>query len=157
MNEQRLFAAIGDIDERCLQRCEAYRPAQSWKRFLRCVAVFAIVVIGLLSIPEVRAGILRPLPEDLRTDYIQLPPELTTWSEPVKDSVYGGYITSASVFRGEVYKLTRDEYLRIQNGANIDVVLSDRDTWAAEWKDYEPPKTTIPSSEHIILEDGGEG
>ena len=156
MNEQMLFAAIGDIDERCLQQCEAYHPAQNWKRFLRCVAVFAIVVVGLLSIPEVRANIPRPLPEDMRTDYIQLPPELTTWSEPVKDNVYGGYMTSASVFRGEVYKLTREEYLRITSGEDIDTVLAERDIWAAEWKDYEPPETNIPSNESIIAENGGE-
>lgn len=145
MNEQVLLAAIGEVDERCLQRCESYRPAQRWRRIAQRAAVVAMILVGLLmlsyyTVPQVRATVDSSFSHIDTRKYIILPPEVTKWEEPVPNE--DGGVTSAAtmVHSGKGYALTREEYLRLMAGDDPADILADRDIWAAEWKDYDGPQ-----------------
>ena len=87
-------------------------------------------------------------PEKKTYNYIQLPPELTTWSEEEDD---GSFVSDALVIRDDQpYRLTQEEYHRLMDdGDDIDEVLADRENWAAEWRGYVPPTITYPDSTMI--------
>ena len=79
MNQQDLFAAIGAIDDMCLQRCDSYRPSRRWENIAKHAAVFVTVVLGMffatyLLVPDVQAFFDRKAPHQKTYDYIQLPP-----------------------------------------------------------------------------------
>lgn len=86
----------------------------------------------------------------IRTEYIQLPPEMTTWHEEKADG--NGSFGPAGVVRGErFYMLTQEEFHRVRGGDDIDAILAERDIWATEWKDYQLPNSTIPTSRNTIV------
>lgn len=78
---------------------------------------------------------LTELTEEKKYNYIQLPPEMTSWSEEKDD---GSSVSDARVIRdNQPYRLTQEEYHRIMDdGESIDKVLADRENWAAQWKGY---------------------
>lgn len=111
----------------------------------RDIGILAFVMITLLGF-AVACGSTdsnEKLTEEKKYDYIQLPPELTTWSEEKDD---GSSVTDARVIRdNQPYRLTQEEYHRIMDdGESIDKVLADRENWAAQWKGYVPPATIYP-------------
>ena len=93
-------------------------------------------------------------PEKKTYNYIQLPPELTTWSEEMDD---GSFVSDALVIRDDQpYRLTQEEYHRLMDdGDDIDEVLADRENWAAEWRGYVPPAITYPDS--AVIGQGSSG
>ena len=144
MNERILLDSIGQVDESLLSLCDEKPKPQRWRRVAKRAALFFLLIgslagIVLLTVPEARAWLDRQqkAEEEVR-DYIQLPPELTSWSEPSAD---GTSTTAVGIVRnGKMYLLTLDEYHAItKDGADADEVLSRRDEWAAQWKGYEPP------------------
>ncbi len=81
-----------------------------------------------------------------RSLYIHLPPELTTWEVTAEDG--NGIITGASVpVGGQGYKLTKDEYLSMMSGGDVETILFNRRYWAAEHADYVPEH--ISSGEYV--------
>lgn len=110
----------------------------------RVIGILAFVMITLLAF-AVACGSM-DFDEELtekKYDYIQLPPELTTWSEEKDD---GSSVTDARVIRdNQPYRLTQEEYHRIMDdGESIDEVLADRENWATQWKGYVPPAMICP-------------
>lgn len=111
----------------------------------RVIGILAFVMITLLAF-AVACGSTDSddeLTEEKKYDYIQLPPEMTSWSEEKDD---GTSVSDALVIRdNQPYRLTQEEYHRIMDGnESIDEVLADRENWAAQWKDYVLPATVYP-------------
>lgn len=111
----------------------------------RDIGILDFVMITLLGF-AVACGSMdsnEKITEEKKYDYIQLPPELTTWSEEKDD---GSTVTDARVIRdNQPYRLTQEEYHRIMDdGESIDKVLADRENWAAQWKGYVPHATIYP-------------
>lgn len=152
MRAEELWTAIGAVDEDCLRRCEEYRQSLRRRRqlVLRAALFAAVLLSGLciacLSTPQV-AALFSGQRETY--DYIQLPPELTSWSE---ENEYGGVTTSAGIVRdGVLYLLTQEEYHRLMDeGADPDQLLAERESWAAQWRGYTPPATTPPADAAIV-------
>ena len=123
----------------------------------RVIEVLAFAVVSLLVF-AVACGSTETgseqQPEKKTYNYIQLPPELTTWSEEKED---GSFVSDALVFRDDQpYRLTQEEYHRLMDdGDDIDEVLADRENWAAEWRGYVPPAVTYPDSAVIGQESSG--
>lgn len=122
----------------------------------RVIEILAFAVVTLLAF-TVACGSIETeseQPEKKTYDYIQLPPELTTWSEEKDD---GSFVSDALVIRDDQpYRLTQEEYHRlIDDGDDIDEVLADRENWAAEWRGYVPPAITYPDSAVIGQESSG--
>lgn len=123
----------------------------------RVIEVLAFAVVSLLVF-AVACGSTETggeqQPEKKTYNYIQLPPELTTWSEEKED---GTWVSDALVFRDDQpYRLTQEEYHRLMDdGDDIDEVLADRENWAAEWRGYVPPAVTYPDSAVIGQESSG--
>lgn len=81
-----------------------------------------------------------------RSLYIHLPPELTTWEVPNEDG--NSVTTGASVpVGGQGYKLTKDEYLSMMNGGDVETLLFNRRYWAMDYADYVPEH--ISSGEYV--------
>lgn len=154
MRSEELLEAIGTVDESCLQRCEAYcHGLKRRQKFARRAALFAATLLGgllaaYLTIPQV-AALFGGGKEQEVYDYIQLPPELTSW---VEENENGGVTTSAGILRGDVlYLLTQEEYHRLMDeNADPDQVLAERETWAAQWRDYTPPEDSLPDGVDIV-------
>lgn len=122
----------------------------------RVVGILAFVMITLLAF-AVACGSTDSddeLTEEKKYDYIQLPPEMTSWSEEKED---GTSVSDALVIRdNQPYRLTQEEYHRIMDGdESIDEVLADRENWAAQWKGYVPPAITYQNS--TMVEQKGVG
>lgn len=120
----------------------------------RVIGILAFVMITLLAF-AVACGSTDSddeLTEEKKYDYIQLPPEMTSWSEEKDD---GTSVSDALVIRdNQPYRLTQEEYHRIMDGnESIDEVLADRENWAAQWKDYVLPATVYP--EGMMIEQKG--
>lgn len=120
----------------------------------RVIGILAFVMITLLAF-AVACGSTDSddeLTEEKKYDYIQLPPEMTSWSEEKDD---GTSVSDALVIRdNQPYRLTQEEYHRIMDGnESIDEVLADRGNWAAQWKDYVLPATVYP--EGMMIEQKG--
>lgn len=120
----------------------------------RVIGILAFVMITLLAY-AVACGSTDSddeLTEEKKYDYIQLPPEMTSWSEEKDD---GTSVSDALVIRdNQPYRLTQEEYHRIMDGnESIDEVLADRENWAAQWKDYVLPATVYP--EGMMIEQKG--
>lgn len=120
----------------------------------RVTGILAFVVVTLLAF-TVACGSTdekNEKTEEKIYNYIQLPPELTTWSEEMDD---GSSVNDALVIRdNQPYRLTQEEYHRvIDNGDSVDEVLADRENWAAQWKGYVPPTITYPDS--MMIEQKG--
>lgn len=120
----------------------------------RVIGILAFVMITLLAF-AVACGSTDSddeLTEEKKYDYIQLPPEMTSWSEKKDD---GTSVSDALVIRdNQPYRLTQEEYHRIMDGnESIDEVLADRENWAAQWKDYVLPATVYP--EGMMIEQKG--
>lgn len=142
MNSRQLLDAIGKLDESFYINCEAYQSPKRGKTVIKRVAIVTFALLGLfylsyLTIPTVRA-FFQHSPMQEPPHYIQLPPELTTWSEITSN---GGCISHVGILRGDtLYLLTQEEYHKIKDdGADPDEVLAERENWAAEWKDYTAP------------------
>ena len=155
MNQQDLFAAIGAVDDMCLQRCDSYRPSHRWENIAKHAAVFVTVVLVIffaayLLVPDVQAFFDGKAQHQKTYDYIQLPPELTTWSLEDAD---GFTVSGAGVVRGDTfYMLTLEEYQQIAyENADVDEVLAAREEWAAEWKDYVPSFPEQPSDNGSVV------
>lgn len=154
MRPEELLASIGAVDESCLQRCETYcHRLQRRHKAARRAALFAAALLGgllaaYLTIPQV-AALFGGRREPEVYDYIQLPPELTSW---VEEDEAGGVTTSAGILRGDVlYLLTQEEYHRLMDeNADPDQVLAERETWAAQWRDYTPPENSQPGDVSIV-------
>lgn len=122
----------------------------------RVVGILAFVMITLLAF-AVACGSTESddeLTEEKQYNYIQLPPEMTSWSEEKED---GTSVSDALVIRdNQPYRLTQEEYHRIMDGdESIDEVLADRENWAAQWKGYVPPAITHQNS--TMVEQKGVG
>ena len=123
----------------------------------RVIEILAFAVVTLLAF-AVACGSTETnseqQPKKKTYDYIQLPPELTTWSEEMDD---GSFVSDALVIRDDQpYRLTREEYRRLMDdGDDIDEVLADRENWAAEWRGYVPPAITYPDS--AVIGQGSSG
>ena len=117
------------------------------KRVIEILA-FAVVSLLVFAVACGSTGAESELHEGKTYNYIQLPPELTTWSEEVED---GSFVSDALVIRDDQpYRLTQEEYHRLMDdGDDIDEVLADRENWAAEWRGYVPPTITYPDSTMI--------
>lgn len=157
MNERILFDAIGAVDASCLQICDTYTPSGRRGKSAKRAAVVAAVIlsamcIACLTVPEVRAFFAGYTQEKTDYNYIQLPPELTTWSETTSE---GGSVGPAGILRGDTfYLLTQEEYHQlIDDGADPDEVLAAREQWAQEWKDYTPPSVEVPPQSGTIVMD----
>lgn len=123
----------------------------------RVIGILAFVMITLLAFAVACGSTdsddeLTELTEEKKYDYIQLPPEMTSWSEEKDD---GTSVSDALVIRdNQPYRLTQEEYHRIMDGnESIDEVLADRENWAAQWKDYVLPATVYP--EGMMIEQKG--
>lgn len=154
MTTRELLNAIGELDEVFYAECDAYVPPKRGKNIAKRVAIVAVALLGLfylsyLAIPTVRAFFQQKDVEEI-PHYIQLPPELTTWSEPTAG---GGGCTQAGIVRGDtMYLLTQEEYHKIMDeGADPDEVLAERENWAAEWKDYTPPEQDAPPQDGVVV------
>lgn len=110
------------------------------KRRVTGILVFVMIILLAFAVACGSTDSDDELTEEKKYDYIQLPPELTTWSEEKDD---GSSVTDARVIRdNQPYRLTQEEYHRIMDdGESIDEVLADRENWAAQWKGYVPPAT----------------
>ena len=123
----------------------------------RVIEVLAFAVVSLLvfavACGSTETGGEQP-PEKKTYNYIQLPPELTTWSEEKED---GSWVSDALVIRDDQpYRLTQEEYHRLMDdGDDIDEVLADRENWAAEWRGYVPPTIAYPDSTMIGQKSSG--
>jgi hypothetical protein len=142
MNERMLFDSIGQVDDTLLLLCDSKPKPKTWIRVIKHVATFLLILNGvagvvLLTVPAARAWFDQIQMEEPR-DYIQLPPELTTWSEVSSD---GSSIGPVGIVRNnEMYLLTQEEYHAIMlEGADADEILAQRDEWASQWKDYQVP------------------
>lgn len=103
------------------------------KRRVTGILVFVMIILLAFAVACGSTDSDDELTEEKKYDYIQLPPELTTWSEEKDD---GSSVTDARVIRdNQPYRLTQEEYHRIMDdGESIDEVLADRENWAAQWK-----------------------
>lgn len=110
------------------------------KRRVTGILVFVMIILLAFAVACGSTDSDDELTEEKKYDYIQLPPELTTWSEEKDD---GSSVADARVIRdNQPYRLTQEEYHRIMDdGESIDEVLADRENWAAQWKGYVPPAT----------------
>ena len=156
MNSRQLLGAIGELDESFYVSCEAYVPPKRGRGLVKRAAIVTIALVGLfylsiLAIPTVRAFFQGTIGQEV-PHYIQLPPELTTWSETTPD---GGCVSQAGIMRGDtLYLLTQEEYHKIMDdGADPDDVLADRENWAAEWKDYTPAWKEQPPQDGMVVID----
>lgn len=154
MNTIQLLSAIGELDETFYEDCDAYVPSKRGKNIAKRVAIVTVALLSLfylsyLAIPTVRAFFQQKTVEET-PHYIQLPPELTTWSEPASED---GYCTQAGIVRGDtMYLLTKEEYHKIMDeGADPDEVLGERENWAAEWKDYTPPEQDAQPQDGVVV------
>lgn len=123
----------------------------------RVIGILAFVMITLLAFAVACGSTefddeLTELTEEKQYNYIQLPPEMTSWSEEKDD---GTFVSDARVIRdNQPYRLTQEEYHRIMDdGESIDEVLADRENWAAQWKGYVPPATNYSGG--MIIEQKG--
>lgn len=155
MNARQLLGAIGELDESFYAACEAYVPSKRGMTVAKRVAIVTVALLSLfclsyLAIPTVRAFFQHTAVEET-PHYIQLPPELTTWSEPIQAN--GAYTTQAGIVRGDtMYLLTQEEYRQITDeGADPDEVLAKREVWAAQWKDYTPPAQNDPPQDGTMV------
>ena len=124
------------------------------KRVIEILA-FAVVTLLVFAVACGSTETDSEQPDEKKTyNYIQLPPELTTWSEEEED---GTFVSDALVIRDDQpYRLTQEEYHRLRDdGDSIDEVLADRENWAAEWRGYIPPAVTYPDS--TMIEQGSSG
>ena len=121
------------------------------------IVILTFVMITLLAFAVACSSTdsddeLTELTEEKKYNYIQLPPEMTSWSEEKDD---GSSVSDARVIRdNQPYRLTQEEYHRIMDdGESIDKVLADRENWAAQWKGYVPPATIYPDG--MMIEQKG--